>query len=199
MAVCAISGLVIAPSSQWVALASTGTGRSELPALVRIMPPYATSELRRVLLIRSALGGTIILLAVLRTSRSLLRSPGRDWGTSGVPDLEHTYANSEWIQVSIPVIAGLVENLSLNCAGAPIASGVGGASGGDGCALRQRPLARKRLANRSLEGSDNDTYRWCRLGKSPIRAATYLFYAQGKLGLSALLRSSFGPLGFHAL
>ena len=35
---CAISGLVIAPSSQWVALASVGAGRCELPAPVRIVP-----------------------------------------------------------------------------------------------------------------------------------------------------------------
>ena len=38
MAGCAISGLVIAPSSQWVALASAGAGRCELPAPVRIVP-----------------------------------------------------------------------------------------------------------------------------------------------------------------
>ena len=37
MAGCAISGLVIAPSSQWVALASVGAGRCELPAPVRIV------------------------------------------------------------------------------------------------------------------------------------------------------------------
>ena len=38
LARCAISGLVIAPSSQWVALASAGAGRCELPAPVRIRP-----------------------------------------------------------------------------------------------------------------------------------------------------------------
>jgi hypothetical protein len=37
MAGCAISGLVIAPSSQWVALASIGAGRCELPAPVRVI------------------------------------------------------------------------------------------------------------------------------------------------------------------
>ncbi len=37
MAGCAISRLVIAPSSQWVALASAGAGRCELTAAVRIV------------------------------------------------------------------------------------------------------------------------------------------------------------------
>ena len=36
MAGCGISGLVIAPSSQWVALASAQAGTSDLPAPVRI-------------------------------------------------------------------------------------------------------------------------------------------------------------------
>src|SRR5262245_19771216 len=43
---CAIFGVVIAPSSQWVALTSAGVGRSELPAPVRIVPSQAPRGFR---------------------------------------------------------------------------------------------------------------------------------------------------------